>query len=169
KAAIARRNLVLSRMRDEKYISTLRPRTLIAAPLRFHPDRTAAHYPDAYSVAYLTNRIFDRQAWFKSLGAPRAARRHRVLNGRSRITLRLDNGTYWSPRNYEGNNFGSSLTLLRATALSVNVVYAQVVLKVGPKAVVEVAHRLGITSPLDAVASIALGTEEVSPLEMAAA
>ncbi|HEX9714047.1 MAG TPA: transglycosylase domain-containing protein [Actinomycetota bacterium] len=91
----------------------------------------------------------------------------RVYRGGSRISLRLPNGTSWSPGNYEGTNPGSSLTLKRGTALSVNVVYAQVVLEVGPKKVVEVAKRMGITAPLDAVHAIALGSEEVTPLDLA--
>jgi len=93
----------------------------------------------------------------------------RIYRGGSRITLRLPNGQYWSPANYEGRSFGSSLSLKTATAYSVNVVYAQVVLEVGADKVVEVAHRMGIGSALDAVPSIALGAEEVSPLEMAQA
>jgi penicillin-binding protein 1A len=91
----------------------------------------------------------------------------RVYRGGSHIALRLPGGGTWNPHNYEGNSFGSSLTLRRATALSVNVVYAQVVLDVGAWRVVDAAKRMGITSPLTAVPSIALGTEEVSPLEMA--
>jgi penicillin-binding protein 1A len=42
-------------------------------------------------------------------------------------------------------------------------------LEVGPKAVVRVAHRLGIASDLEPNASIALGTSEVSPLELVTA
>jgi penicillin-binding protein 1A len=94
---------------------------------------------------------------------------NRIYQGGSRITLRLPNGLYWSPSNYEGRSFGSSLSLRTATSYSVNVVYAQVVLEVGADKVVEVAHRMGIASALDAVPAISLGTEEVSPLEMAQA
>ena len=41
--------------------------------------------------------------------------------------------------------------------------------EVGPKAVVQTAQRLGITSPLQANPSIALGTSEVTPLELVGA
>ena len=92
-----------------------------------------------------------------------------VWRGGSRAFLRLPDGETWNPGNYEGINFGNSLSLLQATADSINVVYAQVVLKIGPDAVVEMAHRLGITTPLRSVYSIALGADEVSPLEMAGA
>ncbi len=93
----------------------------------------------------------------------------RVYRGGSRITLRLPNGQIWSPGNYQGTSFGSSLTLRRATALSVNVVYAQVILEVGPEKVVKLARRLGIRAPLDPVHAIALGSEEVSPIDLAQA
>ena len=42
-------------------------------------------------------------------------------------------------------------------------------MEVGPKAVVQTAQRLGITSPLQADASLALGTSEVTPLELVSA
>jgi penicillin-binding protein 1A len=93
----------------------------------------------------------------------------RSYRGGSRLSLRLPNGTIWSIGNYQGMSFGSTVTLLRATALSVNVVYAQVVLEVGADAVVKVARKMGITSPLEAVPAISIGSEEVTPLEMAQA
>jgi len=61
------------------------------------------------------------------------------------------------------------LDLWGATENSVNVVFAQLVLDVGPENVVRAAHDLGIAAPLDAVPSITLGAEEVSPLDMASA
>ncbi|HWO71543.1 MAG TPA: transglycosylase domain-containing protein [Actinomycetota bacterium] len=71
--------------------------------------------------------------------------------------------------NAEGRGDRGYLDLWAATEDSVNVVFAQLVLDLGPEAVVEAARDLGVTSPLDAVPSITLGAEEVSPLEMAAA
>ena len=61
------------------------------------------------------------------------------------------------------------MVLKRALMKSVNSVAARLVEKTGPQAVVEVARRSGIKSPLAAVYSVALGTSGVSPLEMAAA
>src|SRR5213078_2973496 len=55
---------------------------------------------------------------------------------------------------------------LEATAHSVNTIFAQLVTTVGPDAVVDVAHRMGIDSDLQPVCSITLGTQEVTPLEM---
>ncbi|HUG86366.1 MAG TPA: transglycosylase domain-containing protein, partial [Euzebya sp.] len=72
----------------------------------------------------------------------------------------------WTVGNAGQQGYGD-LTLRTATALSVNVVYAQLVTDIGPQAVIDLARRAGITSPLQPLGSIALGAQEVSPLEMA--
>lgn len=74
----------------------------------------------------------------------------------------------WKPRNYEGGYLGE-ITLTRAFAVSSNAVAAQLADEVGAATVVKTAERLGITSPLSAVSSLALGTSEVSLLELTAA
>jgi membrane peptidoglycan carboxypeptidase len=51
----------------------------------------------------------------------------------------------------------------------VNTVYAQLILKVGPQSTADMAHLAGITSKLQPVPSLTLGTSEVSPMEMAGA
>ncbi len=61
------------------------------------------------------------------------------------------------------------MTLATALARSLNTVSAQLAAEVGPQAVAATAHRLGIRSELVATPSIALGTSEVTPLEMTAA
>ena len=83
-------------------------------------------------------------------------------------TISLDVGgpEPWVVNNAGGESFGS-LTLEEATIHSVNTVYAQALLKVGPQAVVDMAHALGVTTELQAEPSIALGTEEITPLELA--
>lgn len=50
-----------------------------------------------------------------------------------------------------------------------NVVYAQVIMEIGPEAVVDVAHRMGIRSRLRSLPSAVLGTNEVNTVEMASA
>ncbi len=80
-------------------------------------------------------------------------------------------GTDWTVSNFDDASFASDLTLATATANSVNTVYAELVTdeRVGAQRVVDMAKDLGISSPLEAYPSIALGTEEVTPLEMARA
>jgi penicillin-binding protein 1A len=84
------------------------------------------------------------------------------------IRLSLKDGEIWPVRNFDGSSYGR-LSLRNATAYSVNTVYAQLIRDVGPDRVVDVARALGITSHLSPVASLALGTSGVTPLEMAAA
>jgi len=61
------------------------------------------------------------------------------------------------------------VTLTQALSMSLNTVAVRVGLEVGAKNVVRTAHRLGISSKLDANASIALGTSEVTLLELVGA
>ncbi len=74
----------------------------------------------------------------------------------------------WEPGNYNQKYLGE-VTLRTAMALSLNSVAAQLANSVGPENVVAVAHRLGITSHLGNDASIALGTSEVTLLELTSA
>ena len=61
------------------------------------------------------------------------------------------------------------MSLTKALALSLNTVSVRLTLEVGPQAVVRTAHRLGIASKLEPNASIALGTSEVSVMELVSA
>jgi len=74
----------------------------------------------------------------------------------------------WQPENYN-NKYLGRVTLRTAMANSLNSVAAQLANNVGPRNVVAVAHRLGITSHLGTDASIALGTSEVTLLELTSA
>lgn len=71
----------------------------------------------------------------------------------------------WTPSNYNGKYFGE-VTLATALSHSLNSVAAQLVMEVGPQAVVDTAHRFGIQSALTANASLALGTSEVTLMEL---
>ena len=74
----------------------------------------------------------------------------------------------WRPENYTREYYGP-VTLTQALALSLNTVAVRLALEFGPTAVMRTAHRLGIASKLEPNASLALGTSEVSVLEMASA
>ena len=74
----------------------------------------------------------------------------------------------WTVTNYDHTYLGR-VSLARALVSSDNTVYAQLTDLVGPKAIVETAHELGIRSPLDPYFSIGLGSVAVNPLEMARA
>jgi penicillin-binding protein 1A len=74
----------------------------------------------------------------------------------------------WRPENYHHEYLGP-VTLTRALAQSLNTVAVRLTLEVGPRTVVRTAHRLGIASKLEPNTSIALGTSEVSVIEMVGA
>jgi penicillin-binding protein 1A len=74
----------------------------------------------------------------------------------------------WRPADYEGHYEGE-ISLERAFAKSSNSIAAQLAAEVGARAVAATAHRLGISSELLAVPSLALGTSGVTPLELTGA
>ena len=74
----------------------------------------------------------------------------------------------WEPENYKHKYMGE-VTLETALALSLNTIAAKLASAVGPQNVVNIAHRLGIISQLGSDASIALGTSEVTLLELTSA
>jgi penicillin-binding protein 1A len=74
----------------------------------------------------------------------------------------------WAPENYKQKYVGA-VTLEQAFAQSINTVAAKLANAVGPENVALTAERLGIMSPLGHDASIALGTSEVTPLELTSA
>ncbi|MGN6816509.1 MAG: transglycosylase domain-containing protein [Solirubrobacterales bacterium] len=88
-------------------------------------------------------------------------------NGTSPITLPIPGGGYWTVHNAEPG--GGVMSLAQATTDSVNVVYAQLDLDVGPENVTETAEEMGIETELQSVPAEAIGglAYGVSPLEMA--
>jgi penicillin-binding protein 1A len=85
----------------------------------------------------------------------------------TRDDVAVDIGGY-RPTNFGGKYYGT-LTLADALAHSVNTITVNLAQEIGVKNVVAAAQRLGITSKLEANASLALGTNEVTPLELTAA
>ncbi|WP_404400779.1 transglycosylase domain-containing protein [Pelagibacterium halotolerans] len=74
----------------------------------------------------------------------------------------------WSPSNYDRQYRGPML-LRDALAKSINTIAAQLAIDIGPENVIETAYRMGFSSNFQPVPSIALGTQEVSLLELTAA
>ena len=91
------------------------------------------------------------------------------LSGPSSLTITDPkcsfNGVPWTVHNYADEESGY-MNLLDATANSVNTIYAQLADIIGPENVAATAHKMGITTPLQPVCSITLGTQPVNPLEM---
>lgn len=72
----------------------------------------------------------------------------------------------WEVANINHTNYGTK-SIADAFAVSSNTAFARLILSIGPDKVVDVAKRMGITSPLTATGSLTLGSESVTPLEMA--
>ncbi|MCE2927050.1 MAG: PBP1A family penicillin-binding protein [Rickettsiales bacterium] len=83
------------------------------------------------------------------------------------ITIPIPGGT-WRPKNYTGRFLGE-VTLREAVADSINTVAASVAQQAGVENVVDMAKRLGVNSPMIPVPSIALGSTEVTLLELTTA
>ncbi|HET8813749.1 MAG TPA: transglycosylase domain-containing protein [Solirubrobacterales bacterium] len=89
-------------------------------------------------------------------------------SGSSPMTLEIPGGGSWEVNNSEGHGAGT-MNLESATWASVNVIYAQLDLDVGPEDVTKMAKELGIEAPLQSVPAEGIGGLGigVTPLEMA--
>lgn len=75
----------------------------------------------------------------------------------------------YAPSNYDNIYDNTEIDLRRAIMKSDNIYAVHTIMAVGPEKTVDMARRLGITAPLSALPSLALGTSPVSPFEMASA
>lgn len=76
------------------------------------------------------------------------------------------NGKPWYPQNAEGYSQGE-MDLYSATADSVNLVFARLILDVGLQETVDMAHAMGVTSELPPVCALATGSVGITPLDQA--
>jgi penicillin-binding protein 1A len=88
-------------------------------------------------------------------------------DGTSPMTLETPGGGTWTVNNAEAG--GGTMSLEEATWDSVNVIFAQLDLDVGPEEVTKTAHEMGIEAPLESVPAEAIGglAVGVTPLEQA--
>ncbi len=94
-----------------------------------------------------------------------------MQNGRTPDTMAVDEPVTidgWSPHNFEPEFLGP-ITLQTALQRSINTVAAKLADEVGRNNVAATARKLGIVSPINTDPAMALGTTQVSPLEMAQA
>ena len=83
------------------------------------------------------------------------------------VSVKISGG-YWQPHNYT-NKYLGTIPLKEAVTHSVNTVAVQVAERVGLEQVIAMARRLGVDSDLEPLPSIALGSTEVTLLEMTTA
>ena len=117
---------------------------------------TTAHQPGSSFKPYLLAAAFEK-------GIPPTA----IYSGvQGQIDGCLDKDSVWEVTNAEGTSLGS-MDLYHATADSVNAVFARLIVDVGPANVVDMAHRVGITTELPAVCALATGSVGITPLDQA--
>ena len=85
----------------------------------------------------------------------------------TRVGYPMGDGTTWYPMD-DDNRYMGPITLRTALAQSRNIVAVKLAERIGLDKVIEYAHRMGVTAPLEANLSLALGSSVVSPLDQAA-
>lgn len=92
----------------------------------------------------------------------------RVINNHQFVPL--PNGDVWSPRTSEKEKYlGKEVTLKWGLTQSSNNISAWLIQQLSPQALVDLCHRMGITSHMDPVPAVCLGPSDISPLEMVSA
>ncbi len=84
------------------------------------------------------------------------------------LKLEIPGAPDWRPHNFD-NEFMGEMTLRTGLALSRNLIAIKLLLRLGPEQVIFYAQKMGITTPLRANPSLAIGTSEVKPIELTSA
>ena len=84
------------------------------------------------------------------------------------VSFELPTGQVWTPKNSDAE-YGGMMSLKKGLAGSVNTITAYIMKQFGPQAVVDLVRKMGVTSPIDAVPSICLGTADLSVYEIVGA
>ena len=83
--------------------------------------------------------------------------------------IQLADGNFWSPRNSGDKHVNEEVTLKWALAQSNNWISAYLMNRFGPQAVISMARRMGVESPIDPVPAICLGVCDLKLIEMVGA
>lgn len=84
-------------------------------------------------------------------------------------SIEMPDGKFWEPRDAGRTMFGEEVTLKWALAHSNNRISTYLMKRFGPEAVIQMARRMGVTAPIEAVPSICLGVCDISLYEMVGA
>ncbi len=84
------------------------------------------------------------------------------------IEFQLPNGKIWKPQDFD-HTWHGWVTARYALENSINAATIRLEQEVGPRSIVELAHRMGIQSPLEPTLALTLGASDVTPLEMVTA
>ncbi|PAP75169.1 penicillin-binding protein 1A [Rubrivirga marina] len=172
---------VLERLRgDRAFLDSLRQHKM-----RLEVAMTAVEPETGHVKVWIGSRDFERSAYdhvararrqpgstFKPFLYARALeegfRPDDTLPDRD-VSIEMPDGVVWQPTNASGSASGQEVSLRDGLVYSKNTIAAQLVQEVGARDLARTARRLGVRSELEAVPSLALGTSDVSLLEMTAA
>ncbi len=84
------------------------------------------------------------------------------------IALTIPGSDVWSPQNFDGEFLGE-MSMRKGLAMSRNLIAIKLLQMIGPPKAIEYARKFGITSPLTPNAALAIGTSEVTLLELTSA
>lgn len=84
-------------------------------------------------------------------------------------SIEMPDGKFWEPRDAGKTMFGEEVTLKWALAHSNNRISTYLMKRFGPEAVIQMARRMGVTAPIEAVPAICLGVCDISLHEMVGA
>ena len=84
-------------------------------------------------------------------------------------SIEMPDGKFWEPRDAGKTMFGEEVSLKWALAHSNNRISTYLMKRFGPEAVIQMARRMGVTAPIEAVPSICLGVCDISLHEMVGA
>ena len=172
---------VLERLRStESFVDSLR-----AVKMRLEVAMTAIEPETGHVKVWIGSRSFARSAYdhvararrqpgstFKPFLYARALeegfRPDDVLPDED-VSIEMADGVIWQPANASGQSSGEMISLRDGLASSKNTIAARLVDEVGARDMARTARRMGITSDLEAVPSLALGTSDVSLLELTGA
>jgi penicillin-binding protein 1A len=84
-------------------------------------------------------------------------------------SIELPDGKFWAPANANKDRIGEMVTLKWALANSDNSISAHLMKEISPQSVISLTRKMGVTSPIDPVPSICLGTADITLCEMVGA
>jgi len=84
------------------------------------------------------------------------------------VVVTNPDGSRWDPENYE-KTFGGLTTIRQAVTMSINLIAVRLIQEITPAAVVDYAHKMGISTSLRPFPTLALGSSEVIPIELVSA
>ena len=161
----ARRGAVVVELRPEGALVTIEPQTGYVKALVGGSDFSRSEFNRAVYGKRQAGSAFKP---FVYLAAIEAGLTPSTVIEDSPVSYVGRDGKAWKPENYN-NKYRGLTTLQRGIEESINAVTVKLEERVGIQPVIEVARRMGITTPLNQDLTLALGSSEVSLLELTSA